>query len=254
MPLDGLEPVARGRATGVPDPDDFAIWMLRLDLADDALTRCSSFLSAEERERAARYRRRVDGTRFVAARGQLREVLARYIDAEPGRIEFARSSAGKPSLAGGRDANCLHFSFSGSEALALVAIRRGCEVGVDVEAVRAMPDSDDLAERLLAQDERAEYSRVSGSQRERRLLEYWVRKEAIAKALGTGLAEGLERLSLAPWPGSAAMHVNVPRTGGAVSHWVVALDLPFDGFVGAVASQRPFDAIDIRRWETPAAR
>jgi phosphopantetheinyl transferase len=87
----------------------------------------------------------------------LREVLARYLGAEPGEIELVVGERGKPRLAGGQ----LHFNLSHSGALGLVAVCAEREVGVDVE-------------RLRPKREAAFYWR-------------WAQHEARLKCLGTGL-------------------------------------------------------------------
>src|SRR5437016_1061664 len=56
--------------------------------------------SADERARAARFVRPQDGAAFLAARGALRVVLARYVGAAPGTLVFATGEWGKPALAG----------------------------------------------------------------------------------------------------------------------------------------------------------
>jgi 4'-phosphopantetheinyl transferase len=235
----------------VPEFREAAAWALRLDLEPAALALLSTVLSPDEHARADRYRRPADRARFIAGRAQVRQVLGRFLDTGPAEIRFARSPTGKPTLATGEDATPLHFNVSGSEGLALIALRQGAEVGVDVEAIRAMPETDALAARMLSKDEQAQYSRLPPADRERRFFEYWVCKEALAKSLGTGLREGFDRLSLHPWPSGGTFRLDVPRDRGWVSQWVAPLSLPEPGYVGAIASSRPLGAIDVRWWDPP---
>jgi hypothetical protein len=94
-------------------------------------------------------------------REALRQVLARYLGQEPGGVELSVGEHGKPRLPGEE----LHFNLSHSGALALIAVCRDCEVGVDVE-------------RLRPKREAAFYCR-------------WARHEARLKCLGTGLGAPL---------------------------------------------------------------
>lgn len=93
----------------------------------------------------------------AAFREALRRVLARYLDEVPGEIELAVDRRGKPRLADER----LHFNLSHCGALALIAVCRDREVGVDVERIRP--------------------------KREAAFYRRWARHEARVKCLGIGL-------------------------------------------------------------------
>jgi 4'-phosphopantetheinyl transferase len=248
MSLDGLEAIARRSAAAAAAPCDTTVWVVRLDLEASALSCLEAILSPDEGARAARFRRPAARARFIAGRAQLRQVLGARIGADPAAIRFDYSLLGKPSLAKDSDAMPLHFNASGSEALALVALRRGAEVGVDLECLRPTPHADSLAARLLSAAEHAEYSRLPAAERRRRFLEYWVRKEALAKSLGTGLRERFDRLSLFPWPEESVCRIDLPRDGGTMTQWVAPLSLPDAGYVGAIASSEPVDEVKVRPW------
>lgn len=148
-------------------PGVLDVW--RVDLgrtADDAL---SDLLCEQERARAARIVPARKRTLWAHSRGVLRELLARYLDADPRALRFAPGPHGKPGLRdreagqGGRgERPDLRFNLSHSGELMLVAITAGREVGVDVERARA---------RCTAE-----------------LLRTWTTHEATVKCLGTGLA------------------------------------------------------------------
>ena len=83
-------------------------------------------LSIEERERAARYPPGRRNT-FVRSRTVLRELLGQLLEVPPESLRLI-VEAGKPRLNMDVD---LHFSFSHSEDLAVVAIARE-SIGVDI--------------------------------------------------------------------------------------------------------------------------
>ncbi len=248
MPLDGLENVAQRSAPADAAPSEVIVWVVRLDLEAAALSRLEGILSSDERARAGRFRRPGDRARYVAGRARLREILGHRLDVDAAAIRFHYSPFGKPRLAEGPDAASLQFNASGSEALALIALRCGAEVGVDVECLRATPDADSLAARMLSAGEQADYARLPATERPRRFLEYWVRKEALAKSLGTGLRERFDRLSLCPWPEGRACRIELPRGSGTAARWVAPLSLPDAGYCGALASSEPFGEVDVRAW------
>lgn len=104
----------------------------------------------------------------------------------PGADRAADRPYGKPALAGSPAP--LRFSLSHSGELALVAVSAEREVGVDVEAIEPGRDVLALARRGL---DAAAASRVREASPERRVgafYDAWVRREALAKCSGAGLA------------------------------------------------------------------
>jgi 4'-phosphopantetheinyl transferase len=118
-------------------------------------------------------------------RGPLLDILARYLERDPARIELRRGEHGKPALAG--DPQGLRFNLSHSGPLALVAVTKGREVGIDVERHRRRSNLQRLAERALDRDSAAAVAAAAPDARLRVFYEAWTRREAIAKCTGVGL-------------------------------------------------------------------
>lgn len=112
--------------------DEVHVWRAALDLATAHLNALHETLSPEERDRAARFRSSKARTRFIAARGILRDILARYLSQEPAHLRLCRGLYGKPALATDCRTNgfCFHLSQSGDLALFALARR---EVGISLE-------------------------------------------------------------------------------------------------------------------------
>ena len=149
-----------------------------------------ALLSAPERERAERFATEQLRNRYVARRSYLRRRLATALGQEPDRIALEYEPGGKPRLASGD----LGFSLSHSGDLAVVAIAQaaGVAIGVDVEQpAQRSPVGIDLdlavARRLFAADEYEELTSGPATDRAARFLRAWTRKEAVVKALGTGV-------------------------------------------------------------------
>ena len=117
----------------------------------------------------------------------LRRVLALYLEEQPEAIELAPRRARQAAPRG--RARRLAFNLSHSGDLALVAVSRGREVGVDVERVK--PERDLVAARRAGARRprtRRRCALPKRSERTRLFYELWTRHEARLKCLGVGLA------------------------------------------------------------------
>lgn len=160
----------------------------------------------------------------VAPAGEaLLRVLSLYLGEAAGSIELIRGEHGKPRLA--VDPERLAFNLSHSGALALVAVSRGREVGVDLEREKPGRDLVALAERALAPEQAAAVRAAAEEDRARLFHRLWARHEARVKCLGVGLG------AAPTWP----------------SPPVAVESLPVDpGYAAAVAVAG--DAVPVRRW------
>ena len=252
MSVDGLAPVRRGPGSPPPGNGETHVWVFSLDVGHPVLEALHALLSPDEIGRAERLRDPRERARFVAGRGQLRQVIGDCLGQLPGSVRFKYSPLGKPSLADDAEAARLRFSPSGSDALGVVAVRGDAEIGVDVERVHAIPDIAALARRMLGADEHKEYAKIPKSRRETRFFEYWVRKEASAKALGSGLRQGFHRLKIHPWPGDGPFQVDCVSDETRATTWVVGVPMPVAGYTAALAATQPIGPV-LTAWWDPLA-
>jgi len=131
-----------------------------------------------------------------ARRAILREVLSRYLDCRPGEIVLRRTDSGRPELEWPR--SDLRFSASSSGATALFAVTRGEAIGVDVERADHSAGLGGIAHLFLTPAERRMVAGVERDRREVALLRLWTLKEALGKAMGTGLAVDPTTLEVRP--------------------------------------------------------
>lgn len=146
-----------------------------------------ALLSPMEREHARRFRGLADRVRAVATRAALRRLLAVRLDTEPDALNFTENRYGKPSLS---DAGRLEFNVSHAGEFALIALSSSAAVGIDIERRVVNIDEQALIPHLLSPLE----SRAEGRQPE--FFERWVAKEAALKALGVGISEHLQAISI----------------------------------------------------------
>jgi 4'-phosphopantetheinyl transferase len=147
----------------------------------DAAAAC---LNRDERIRAERFRFREDAIHWIACRANLRIVLGKVIELPPNEVPLVLTKHGKPTLAPPFDA--IHFNLSHCPDLAVVAVGIDGPVGIDLEkADRAMDLLD--CESTFCHPAEIQHLPDEAIPRARQLLRIWTAKEAVLKALGTGL-------------------------------------------------------------------
>ena len=177
------------------DGGDVQVWRASLRQPAERLAELSAHLSADEWERAARFRFPEHGNRFIAGRGLLRELLAAYLDRPAGALRFAQGKHGKPVLAGAEAGAGLCFNLSPSEEGVLYAVARRA-VGADLECHGRSVRYEAIIDRICTSGELACFQAQPAERRREAFFGCWTRKEAIAKALGGGLASGLRTLEV----------------------------------------------------------
>jgi len=210
------------------------IWAFGLDLGPGRLEALRSWLSSDERRRAARFRFSRDRDRFVAARGQLREILARYLGTAPDAVTFAYGPQGKPRLAAHE---ALGFNLSHSEGQALLAVTRDREVGIDLERIRPDVDCERIAVDFFSTAEAAALMAMPVAARPGAFFACWTRKEAFIKAMGGGLAVPLADFDVSLEPAGPARLLRTAWDPRDIERWSLqAVDVP-TGFAAAIAVQ-----------------
>jgi 4'-phosphopantetheinyl transferase len=174
------------------------VYQASLDASGLPLHRLEPVLAPDEREWARRLRLERDRRRYTVGRLWLRWLLAVHVEGRPAEIRFRSGAQGKPALASPHDTGGLRFSASYSGEVALFALARDIEVGVDVERVRADVDVEQIAESFFASGERDALRRLAPDLRVRAFFTCWTRKEAYVKALGVGLSLPLNSFDVAP--------------------------------------------------------
>ena len=205
---------------------------VRLQAPDGVIEKFRALLSPDETARAGRFRFERLQRSFVLGRGSLRVLLGHYLNSPPRDIQFSYGANGKPSLAGPAH---IRFNASHSGGLALFSFTFDCEIGIDVEAIRPMPDIEDIAKRFFSAEETAELMSLPADEREQGFFLCWTRKEAYIKATGEGLSAPLDSFRVTLRPSEPARIVHFAGDPTAAQSWTLH-DLALDpGFVGALA-------------------
>lgn len=173
------------------------IWHASLRATDSQLCRSRRVLTSDEMRRASRFRFDRDRKRFVMARALLRHILSAYTGWEPCRHSLEYNPYGKPFL---RDGNPLRFSVSHSGGEALYAIAHDRDIGIDIEHIRSMEDTDAIVDRFFSEAEKATFHSLPENAKNRAFYSCWTRKEAYVKALGMGLSYPLDAFTVSFLP------------------------------------------------------
>jgi 4'-phosphopantetheinyl transferase len=204
----------------------------------DSIRESAQCLSDDERHRADRFVFARDRRRFIAARARLRQILGAKMAISPNKVEFTYNARGKPALAHKLWDMDLRFNLSHSEDVAVYVFAVGRDVGIDVEAVRALPDADDVASRFFSARENAAYSALDQRDKPQGFFNCWTRKEAFIKALGEGLHHPLDRFDVSLAPDARAEILRVDDVDGSDCGWSLDSFTPLPGFVGAVVTEQ----------------
>ena len=164
------------------------IWLVDLDERSTDRVVLDGILSQDERDRAARFVFEPDARRYRHCRAMLRIGLALFTGIPAGAISIQTTDRGKPFILHGG----IHFNVSHCEGVGLLAFSQIGEIGVDVETIQ--PDLDDLeiaSEHFTSKERNWIASANSKQEQAGRFTRIWTRKEAILKATGKGITEGL---------------------------------------------------------------
>lgn len=239
-----------------PSPDlfdnDVHVWRIPLNQSSERTTLSLEVLSTDERKKAARFRFAKDRNQFVQARAALRFILSEYLNVTPQDLEFSYGHHGKPELANGQANSSLRFNLSRRDELALIAVTRGREIGVDVELVRADVPCFEIADVSFSLAESATLRSLPESLWAAGFYNCWTRKEAYVKARGAGLSFPLQQFDVSLAPGAAAKLLRVGDDDNDVDRWTLQ-EIPVgENYVAALAVEGSNLNVTCRDWNLPS--
>jgi 4'-phosphopantetheinyl transferase len=213
-----------------------SVWFLGLDRDPSRVEQYLTVLSDDELERAARLRSFDLRADFVYTRGVLRHVLAPYAGVDPAHVRFTYENRGKPHLVATQGGDNIGFNTSHSRDISVFAVARGRSVGVDVEQLRDNHEHDAIAERWFSHLENKALAQLPVEDRLEAFFSVWSRKEAVVKALGTGISQGLDNFSVSVPPREPAAILETLWDPSQKNAWSIH-DLPLPtGYVGSVVA------------------
>jgi len=213
------------------------VWCAAVDGESSRLESLRQLLSPDEREKVARFCFQKTREEFIVARGLLRIILGRCLDANPAELCFRLGPHGKPSLTAGSGHDALRFNVSHSGGLILYAVSRQREVGVDLERICSELVVEDLAARFFSPRENAALLALPKNRRREGFFACWTRKEAFLKAKGDGLSQPLDGFDVSLAPGEPAALLGSRGPARDVERWSIREVPSIPGYAGAVAGE-----------------
>jgi len=169
--------------------------------------------------------------RYAAGRALLRVLLGRCLGIGPAEVRFRYERYGKPAL----DGADLFFNMSRSGGYALYAVTREREIGVDIEEIRDIPEMDRIAGSHFSGAELRHYCSKSGWIKRQAFFQLWTRKEALLKAVGTGLAGTVDAVHVSAESAERTGVFSLRSGAGEQSEWALCDLSGPSGFAMAAA-------------------
>jgi 4'-phosphopantetheinyl transferase len=236
--------------------NDVHVWRVPLNQSPERTALSLEVLSPDERAKAARFHFDKDRNQFVQARAALRFILSEYLNVgpecsfvNPQSLEFSFGPQGKPALANGHADSSLRFNLSRRDGLALVAVTRGREIGVDAELIRADLPVLEIAETSFSEGELATLRGLPKSLRVAGFYNCWTRKEAYVKARGEGLSFPLKQFDVSVAPGAAAKLLSVRDDLDETRRWTLQEIPVAENYVAALAVEGSNLNVTFRDWD-----
>jgi 4'-phosphopantetheinyl transferase len=221
------------------------VWTALVDgRAPEMTARFAAWLSDDEQQRRARYRRAEDARLFVCARGLLRYALSQYADVAPAAWRFLDQRGTRLALNIPFDTLPLQFSVSHTPGLVACAVTRDVPLGIDVEGAARISDISNMMDLVCSPAEQRELAALVPAERNARFHELWTLKEACVKALGTGLTLPVSGVTFRRSTDGIAVEFASP-VGSSPAHWQFATWRASSAHVGALAIRRG-NAPDLR--------
>lgn len=208
---------------------EVVVWSWSLDDRRFQVGGAEAALSEAERERARRFVDARHRERFVASRIGLRGILGGHTGDDPSHLAFAENALGKPHVVG---CPSLNFSLSHSGDRAVLAIRQGAPIGIDIERVRALEHGDIAARYFCASEAAWIDTRPSEEERRTAFFQTWTLKEAVVKATGLGMSLPLTEFEISA---DAPPRIVVPPPGSPLLWQLRLLNAPA-GYLCALAA------------------
>lgn len=148
---------------------------------------CNNYISKEEYLRASRFTFEKDRVTYTLCHSVLRLILSSYMNVHPLDIIFSTGINKKPGLID----NPLFFNLSHTREQFAIAISDSFYTGIDLENINQKTEIKSIAKSYFSTKE-YEFIFSSEAGAYDRFFLLWTRKEALLKALGSGIIENLQ--------------------------------------------------------------
>ncbi len=170
---------------------------------------------------------------YVEIHARLRLLLAEVVSAKPAQLRILKAEHGKPYLP---DYPELVFNLSHTANKLAVAYGYHHDIGVDIETCKPRKNLAALVEKCFAEEEQHYWQHLPEPEQIHAFYRFWVRKEAFVKAVGRGIALGLERCVINPQNDNSFLRI--PEGYGKADEWFIQAFQPNEKICGALVTKR----------------
>lgn len=165
--------------------NDLALFKIKPSHYYPFVTTLKTILDEAELHRAERYHFEKDRNRFIICRALLKLILAKQTDVNVPDLKIGTEVNKKPYLISD---NSIKFNLSHTDDLAIIALCNK-DVGIDLEYQNEDFNFKEVLTHVYSNEE---VNTILKSENQRyKFYKFWTRKEAIVKAIGTGINEHL---------------------------------------------------------------
>ncbi len=201
------------------------VWLVNLKTISDSIPTMYSLLSFDEINKANEFKAEQHKVNYILTRGSLRKILTLYLQVEAEEIKFLYNEYGKPYLDSNYIENSLYFNLSHSDDLAIFAISKTNNLGIDLEKIKSIDDYLNIAQENFSQQEVADLMSYTKDEQLAAFYRCWTRKEAFIKAIGDGLSYPLNQFTVSL----------KTKELGLIQCWSIHSLIPIPGFESALA-------------------
>ena len=212
------------------------VWFVTLpaNIAADRLERCLALLDDDEHARAAAFQVEPARQQFVVAHALLRTLLSKFTAVPPVVWRFARGEHGKPFVTTPADGSTLSFNLSHTDGVVMAGVCTRGDIGVDVEKIGPSADINHFGS-CLSESDIGRLEKLAAADRAKGFCELWVAKEAVAKAVGTGVSSAMAGIDIVTTGGNTVSRSDDSRYAG----WNVTRAILPSGQTSAVVTREP---------------
>lgn len=221
--------------------DSIQVWYIDIGEYSSLYKRCNgkvlTILSDDEVAKANRFIFDTDRIQYIFSHLALRVILSKYLGVNPRAVKFHYNDHGKPLIDSGDQYEPLTFNMSHSGNTVIVAISYKRLLGVDVEHLRDISNIESLVNRFFSPFEKASFTSILEKDRNSICFHVWTRKEALIKAVGSGLAFPLNKFDVTVSPERKPDILNISYGGYTKDDWSLFDLAPKGNYVGALVSE-----------------
>lgn len=179
-----------------PRQDEIKIYSLNYQTISNEIFSLKDNITSPEISIANKFKYEKDKSRYIIARSFLRKILSNILGINPLDIIISTNKFGKPVLDHKKYSN-IKFNLSHSGDIIVYAFSLFNEVGIDIEILDSTINHLEIAKNCFSSEETL-FLKNSKNQFEMtdKFFRIWTRKEALLKAVGTGLLPELKQIDV----------------------------------------------------------